>query len=71
MRLILLLALTFVAIAAAVPISKEEKAYPRFIEFPDGDGVMHTVDLEAEPDWGLLEEINRNPANNRYLLYTR
>ncbi|XP_014360587.2 pancreatic lipase-related protein 2 isoform X2 [Papilio machaon] len=71
MRLIFLIALSFTAYVAAVPMLQEEKSYPRFIEFPDGDGVMHTVDLEAEPDWGLLEEINRNPDNNRYLLYTR
>ncbi|CAG4943616.1 unnamed protein product [Parnassius apollo] len=32
---------------------------------------MHTVDLEAEPNIELLNEINRNPANNLYLLFTR
>ncbi|XP_013170032.1 PREDICTED: pancreatic lipase-related protein 2-like [Papilio xuthus] len=71
MRLIFLVALSFTAYVTAVPMLQEETTYPRFIEFPDGDGVMHTVDLEAEPDMKLLEEINRNPANNRYLLYTR
>ncbi|CAH0687767.1 unnamed protein product [Spodoptera exigua] len=60
--------------ASAVPLNSdfsEDREYPRFIEFPDGDGVMHTVDLEAEPDYELLDEISRNPANNVYLLYTR
>lgn len=60
--------------AVAVPISSEyseDRTYPRYIEFPDGEGIMHTVDLEAEPDMELLAEIERNPANNKYLLYTR
>ncbi|KAG6441559.1 hypothetical protein O3G_MSEX001914 [Manduca sexta] len=59
--------------ASAVPIDQNEPeyVYERFIKFPDGDGIMHDVDLEAEPDHELLNEISRNPANNRYLLYTR
>lgn len=60
--------------ASAVPVNSdysEDRVYPRFIEFPDGEGVMHTVDLEAEPDMDLLDEIARNPANNKYFLYTR
>ncbi|CAH2049273.1 unnamed protein product, partial [Iphiclides podalirius] len=72
MKVILLLGLAVaVYSASAVPLQGIEKDYPRFIEFPDGDGVMHTVDLEAEPDMELLDEINRNPSNNQYLLYTR
>ncbi|XP_075979737.1 pancreatic triacylglycerol lipase-like [Anticarsia gemmatalis] len=58
----------------AVPVEQgfsEIRTYPRFIEFPGGDGVMHTVDLEAEPDMELIEEVTRNPNNNQYLLFTR
>ncbi|XP_073960380.1 pancreatic triacylglycerol lipase-like [Choristoneura fumiferana] len=36
-----------------------------------GDGKMYDVDLEAEPDMELLDEVTRNPANNLYLLFTR
>lgn len=62
--------------ASAVPVETPseynlKREYPRFIKFPDGEGVMHNVDLEAEPDMKLLEEINRNPANNAYYLFTR
>ncbi|CAD0202238.1 unnamed protein product [Chrysodeixis includens] len=60
--------------ALAVPVTSdysEDRVYPRFIQFPDGEGVMHTVDLEAEPDYELLAEIERNPDNNQYLLFTR
>ncbi|CAB3260702.1 unnamed protein product [Arctia plantaginis] len=61
--------------ASAVPVNQEFLAndfkYPRYISFPDGDGKPHTVDLEQEVDVALLEEINRNPANNLYLLFTR
>ncbi|KAH9633543.1 hypothetical protein HF086_013220 [Spodoptera exigua] len=70
----LLCLLIIVYTAVAVPISSEyseDRTYPRFIEFPDGEGQLHTVDLEAEPDMELLAEIERNPANNKYLLYTR
>ncbi|XP_049872122.1 pancreatic triacylglycerol lipase-like [Pectinophora gossypiella] len=49
----------------------EEKTYPRFIEFPDGEGNMHTVDLEAEPNMEAIEDYTRNPNNNEYLLWTR
>lgn len=56
-----------------MPLQKEEPArvYPRYIDFPDGEGNLHKVDLEAEPDYELLEEISRNPANNVYILFTR
>ncbi|XP_047029092.1 pancreatic triacylglycerol lipase [Helicoverpa armigera] len=71
-----LLCLLIIAVytASAVPVTSEyseDRTYPRYIEFPDGEGKMHTVDLEAEPDMELLNEIERNPANNLYLLYTR
>ncbi|CAH2049272.1 unnamed protein product, partial [Iphiclides podalirius] len=71
MKVILLFGLAVAVYAAsAVPLQGNIN-YPRFIKFPGGDGVMHTVDLEAEPDMELLDEINRNPANNLYLLFTR
>lgn len=55
---------------AAVPL-EEPQEYPRFIQFPGGDGNFHEVDLEAEPDLKLLSEIEKKPANNLYLLYTK
>ncbi|KAJ8718520.1 hypothetical protein PYW08_002757 [Mythimna loreyi] len=51
--------------------SEDLVTVPRFIKFPDGEGNLHDVDLEAPVDQKLLDEINRNPANNLYLLYTR
>lgn len=60
--------------ASAVPLSSDfskERQYPRFIKFPDGNDVMQDVDLEVEPDMEILAEVTRNPARNRYLLYTR
>ncbi|CAH0758113.1 unnamed protein product [Diatraea saccharalis] len=32
---------------------------------------MHLVDLETEPDYKVLADIQRNPANNQYILFTR
>lgn len=49
----------------------EGYTYPRYIQFPDGAGNMHDVDLEAEPDMELLNEVVRSPLYNQYLLYTR
>ncbi|XP_061719861.1 pancreatic triacylglycerol lipase-like [Cydia pomonella] len=65
--------LAFAAFASAVPVPEEQAdfEYPRFIQFPDGDGVPHTVDLQEEVDHNLLEDVLRNPNNNLYLLYTR
>ncbi|XP_063627082.1 pancreatic triacylglycerol lipase-like [Cydia splendana] len=65
--------LAFAAFASAVPVPEEQAdfEYPRFIQFPDGDGIPHTVDLQEEVDHNLLEEVQRNPNNNLYLLYTR
>lgn len=60
-----------VCAAVAVPLENVEKEYQRFVEIPGGDGQMHLVDLEEQPDYELLQEIERNPANNQYLLYTR
>ncbi|XP_035447525.2 pancreatic triacylglycerol lipase-like [Spodoptera frugiperda] len=60
--------------ASAIPTSSlyfEEHSYPRYIDFPDGEGNMHKVDLEAEPDVKVLNDIERNPADNQYLLFTR
>ncbi|KAJ8718521.1 hypothetical protein PYW08_002758 [Mythimna loreyi] len=62
---------------SAVPVNtvvsdySEDRVYPRFIKFPDGEGNLHDVDLEAPVDQELLDDVNRNPANNLYLLYTR
>ncbi|KAJ8718522.1 hypothetical protein PYW08_002759 [Mythimna loreyi] len=69
--LCLLLATVYVTCVPLTSEYSEDRVYPRYIQFPDGEGVMHTVDLEAEPDMELLNEIQRDPANNRYLLYTR
>nr|AFI64314.1 neutral lipase [Helicoverpa armigera] len=49
----------------------EHRVYPRFIKFPDGNEVLHDVDLEAPAQQSFLDEVNRNPANNQYLLFTR
>ncbi|XP_041980523.1 pancreatic triacylglycerol lipase-like isoform X2 [Aricia agestis] len=54
--------------ALAVPL--EERKYSRYVQYTDDDGV-HTIDLEAEPDMALLEEVTRNPENNQYILFTR
>ncbi|KAM3965494.1 pancreatic lipase-related protein 2-like [Aphomia sociella] len=60
-----------VYMATALPVHIEVKDFQRFIEFPDGEGMPHQVDLKGEPDMELLNEITRNPARNLYLLYTR
>ncbi|XP_049872128.1 pancreatic triacylglycerol lipase-like [Pectinophora gossypiella] len=68
-----LLVLAFAtASVTAVPVVPEVEVqeYPRFIEFPGGDGQMHSVDLEEEPDLDLIEAAN-DPTNNRYWLFTR
>ncbi|XP_013183841.1 pancreatic lipase-related protein 2 [Amyelois transitella] len=68
----LTLAFLFVSLAYtanAVPIEqREDVIYPRFIQFPDGDGVLHDVDLEDEVDEELLVGI---AERNLYLLFTR
>ncbi|XP_050350312.1 pancreatic triacylglycerol lipase-like [Nymphalis io] len=56
--------------AFAVPLENEKRQYSRFIEFPDGEGNPHTVDLEEQPDMKLVEDELRN-SNNQYLLFTR
>ncbi|XP_028161553.1 pancreatic triacylglycerol lipase-like [Ostrinia furnacalis] len=71
---LLLLVASTAYIALAVPLEDVvgvEKTYPRFIEVPDGEGNMQPVDLEAEPDFEFLSELERNPNNNEYFLYTR
>ncbi|XP_045501174.1 pancreatic lipase-related protein 2-like isoform X1 [Colias croceus] len=70
MKVFILLFSVAVYTVFAVPF-ENEKQYGRFIEIPGGDGQMHLVDLEAEPDVEFLNEIARNPANNQYFLYTR
>ncbi|XP_050350303.1 pancreatic lipase-related protein 2-like [Nymphalis io] len=71
MKTLLFLLCISVCSATAVPLKNAEINYPRFIKYSDYDGVMHTLDLEEQPDTTLLEDIYRNPDNNRYLLYTR
>ncbi|KOB76966.1 Neutral lipase [Operophtera brumata] len=55
-------------IASAVPVQQSAMTrdpYPRFIQFPDGDGNMHDVDLESEPDMEVLNEtLVMNDANS-------
>ncbi|XP_047532379.1 pancreatic triacylglycerol lipase-like [Vanessa atalanta] len=56
--------------AFAVPLENGKREYSRFIEIPDGDGILHTVDLEEQPDMKLVQADLRD-SNNQYLLYTR
>lgn len=58
----------------ALPVAEDAPAdfkYPRYVKMAGGDGLLHDVDLEAEPNMEVLDEVTRNPANNLYLLYTR
>ncbi|XP_047996248.1 pancreatic triacylglycerol lipase-like [Leguminivora glycinivorella] len=73
MRAPLLFLLVATAYVAGTPVPEEptEYHYPRFYKMAGGDGEMHDIDLEAEPDHELLDEVTRNPANNQYFLYTR
>lgn len=50
------------------PLQRGE--YPRYMDIPDDEGNLHKVDLEAEPDYDLLDKVNRNNAN-QYFLFTR
>ncbi|KAJ8718519.1 hypothetical protein PYW08_002756 [Mythimna loreyi] len=61
----------YTALAGPVKSSMDNYIYPWFIKFPDGEGIMHNVDLESPIQLPILEEVNRHPANNEYLLYTR
>lgn len=45
--------------------------YQRYLNFPDAEGIIHTIDLEAKPDFELLNEVENDSANNLYLLFTR
>ncbi|GBP27134.1 Pancreatic triacylglycerol lipase [Eumeta japonica] len=59
---------------SAIPLYEEDlesRTYPRYIQMPDGEGNLHTVDLEAPVDEAALEEVLRNPERNQYFLYTR
>nr|XP_049702017.1 pancreatic triacylglycerol lipase isoform X1 [Helicoverpa armigera]XP_049702019.1 pancreatic triacylglycerol lipase isoform X3 [Helicoverpa armigera] len=74
MATLLLVAAVLAVTASAVPLTpefSEQRVYPRFIKFPDGEGVLHDVDLEAQPQQDILDEISRNPKINQYLLFTR
>ncbi|XP_012548787.2 phospholipase A1 member A [Bombyx mori] len=60
-------------LAVAVPMQEEplqRGEYPRYMDIPDDEGNLHKVDLEAEPDYDLLDKVNRNNAN-QYFLFTR
>ncbi|XP_045770309.1 pancreatic triacylglycerol lipase-like [Maniola jurtina] len=57
--------------ATAGPLDIGEGKYSRFIEYPDGEGVFRMVDLKAEPNTELVNQIERNPADNEYYLFTR
>ncbi|XP_045775463.1 pancreatic triacylglycerol lipase-like [Maniola jurtina] len=71
MKTVLCLLCVAVCYAIAGASSLVDGKYSRYIEFPDGDGVMQAVDLLEPVDTELLREVERNPANNNYLLYTR
>ncbi|CAH2263586.1 jg10904 [Pararge aegeria aegeria] len=51
--------------------ANNEGKYSRYIQIPDDEGVLHVVDLDAEPNAKLIKQIERNPANNEYYLFTR
>lgn len=67
--------MTFIIVSASVttgvPVYEQTSSNSHIIEFPGGDGQMRRVDLTEEPDMELLNEIQRNPANNIYQLFTR
>ncbi|XP_063894906.1 phospholipase A1 member A [Helicoverpa armigera] len=74
MATLLFVAAALAVTASAVPLTpefSEQRVYPRFIQFPDGEGILHDVDLEAQPQQDILDEISRNPRVNKYLLFTR
>ncbi|XP_061719965.1 pancreatic triacylglycerol lipase-like [Cydia pomonella] len=73
MRASLLFLLVTTAYVAGTPVPGEsaDYQYPRLYKMAGGDGEIHDIDLEAEPDLELLDEVTRNPANNQYFLYTR
>ncbi|KAJ8714589.1 hypothetical protein PYW07_002814 [Mythimna separata] len=68
-----LVATAYTALAGPVntDYAVDNYVYPRFIKFPDGEGIMHDVDLEAPVEQAIIDEVTRNPANNQYFLYTR
>ncbi|XP_045538859.1 pancreatic lipase-related protein 2 [Papilio machaon] len=48
-----------------------EAPYQRYLNFPDAEGILQTIDLEVQPDFQLLNEIENDSANNLYSLFTR
>lgn len=64
-NMVFILALFYIS-ATATPIL--EKRLPRFIQFPDGDGVMHWIDLE---DDNLPPNRFDPDADMKYLMYNR
>ncbi|KAJ8736511.1 hypothetical protein PYW08_007167 [Mythimna loreyi] len=71
----LLLLFSVTAVCAASVLEYPIPSYKegdRFFYFPgDGDDTMHLVDAEEPADLAFIEEYTRNPANNKYWLYTR
>lgn len=57
--------------ALAGPVELVDGKYSRFFDYTDEEGNIHKVDLLEPVDTEILEEVQRNPANNQYLLFTR
>ncbi|XP_069356725.1 pancreatic triacylglycerol lipase-like [Maniola hyperantus] len=71
MRIQLICFIITVYTATAGPLDIAQDKYSRFIKYPDDEEVFRTVDLEAEPNIELVKQIERNPVNNEYYLFTR
>ncbi|CAH2087474.1 unnamed protein product [Euphydryas editha] len=69
MKTVLCLCLAVCA-AAGVPL-KSSEVIPNFVEYYDDNKDWYAAGLEKEANLNLLSDVSRNPANNRYLLYTR
>ncbi|XP_075979721.1 pancreatic lipase-related protein 2-like [Anticarsia gemmatalis] len=71
--LCLLVATVYTASAVPVePVSSDNAVpYQRYIEFPDGDEKMHTVDLEDDVDEEVIDDVANDPTKVQYLLFTR
>ncbi|CAK1580964.1 unnamed protein product [Parnassius mnemosyne] len=53
-------------------LNGKEKNTSRFIEFPDDEGVVHKIDIEAKISRAFKLLLNNiNHSTNKYLLYTR
>ncbi|KAJ8735412.1 hypothetical protein PYW07_007032 [Mythimna separata] len=71
----LLLLFGVIAACAASTLRDPVQGYKegdRYFYFPgDGDNTMHLVDAEEPADLAFIDEYTRNPANNKYWLFTR